>query len=102
MARRTQQAVAFLERVLYAGPLPSQQAWEQAWQAGYSRRTYDRARKVLQVQAKRRGWGSMGQWELSLPPAKRPCLAKNRDPIGKRASTDLLSLSIAPSCLEPV
>lgn len=77
MARQRQQAVAFLECVLGSGPLPSQQAWEQAWQAGYSRRTYDRARKVLKVQARRRGWGSMGQWELCLPPTKRQRFTAN-------------------------
>lgn len=70
MARPYQQAAKFLRGVLENGPLLSQQAWEQAQQAGYSKRTYMRARKFLRVQAKRQGWGGQGRWLLSLPPAK--------------------------------
>lgn len=69
MRKRFEETKEFLKRVLSAGPLPSQQAWEQARQAGYSRRTYDRVRKELTVQATRRGWGSRGKWEVSLTPA---------------------------------
>lgn len=70
MARPYEQAAEFLRRVLENGPIGSQQAWEQAHQAGYSKRTYMRARKFLRVTAKRKGWGEMGRWQLSLPPVK--------------------------------
>ncbi len=72
MPRQLQQAVEFLRRVLGQGPLPSQQAWEQARKEGYSKRTFDRARKVLRVQATRSGYGGRGWWVLRLPPAKAP------------------------------
>jgi hypothetical protein len=72
MARQLQQAVEFLRRMLGQGPLPSQHAWEQARKAGYSKRTFDRARKVLRVQATRSGYGGKGWWVLRLPPAKTP------------------------------
>jgi hypothetical protein len=70
MARQLQQVAAFLRRLLAQGPLPSQHVWEQVQQAGYSKRTYERARSVLRVQATRSGYGGMGWWVVSLPPAK--------------------------------
>jgi putative DNA primase/helicase len=70
MPKKLQQAVEFLRRMLVQGPLPSQQAWEEARKAGYSKRTFDRARKVLRVQAIRSGYGGKGWWVLRLPPAK--------------------------------
>jgi hypothetical protein len=72
MPRQLQQAVEFLRRMLGQGPLPSQQVWEQARKAGYSKRTFDRARKVLRVQAIRSGYGGKGWWVLRLPPGKAP------------------------------
>lgn len=79
MGKRFEETAEFLKRVLSAGPLSSQQAWEQAQQAGYSRRTYDRARKALPVQATRRGWGSRGMWEVSLTPANLQFLAQGTE-----------------------
>lgn len=70
MARKTEQAVAFLRRVLGDGPLPSEKAWQLAHQAGYKKRTYMRARSILRVQSKKRGYGGRGMWVLTLPPAK--------------------------------
>jgi hypothetical protein len=49
MGKRLEQTAKFLKDVLGEGPLPSQQAWEEAQRTGYSRRTYDRARKALLV-----------------------------------------------------
>lgn len=69
-AGKTEQVVAFLCRVLGDGPLPSKKAWEQARKAGYKKRTYMRARAVLRVQSKKRGYGGRGMWVLSLPLAK--------------------------------
>lgn len=71
MSRPSQQVIAFLKEVLGKGPLPSKQVWVLVSQAGYSQRTYRRARKKLKIQAKRKGWGDKGTWELSLPAARR-------------------------------
>lgn len=70
MPKKLQQAVAFLRGLLAQGPLPSQQAWEEARKAGFSKRTFDRARNILRVQATRSGYGERGWWVLRLPPAK--------------------------------
>jgi hypothetical protein len=70
MGEKLERSVAFLRWVLSNGPQPSQHVWEQVQQAGYSRRTYERARKVLRVHVTRSGYGGRGWWVMSLPPAK--------------------------------
>jgi hypothetical protein len=91
MPRQLQQAVEFLRRMLGQGPLPSQQAWEQARDAGYSKRTFDRARKVLRVQATRSGYGGSGWWVLRLPPGKAPSSPEPVDAERSPTITDLAS-----------
>jgi hypothetical protein len=91
MPKKLQQAVEFLRRMLAQGPLPSQQAWGQARKAGFSKRTFDRARKVLRVQATRSGYGGRGWWVLNLPPGKAPPSPEPVDVERSPTITDLAS-----------
>lgn len=61
------QARALVARTLADGPLPSVELRKAVEDEGISPRTLKRARKELGIKAERRGFGSDGQWKVSLP-----------------------------------
>ena len=63
---RIGEAVEFLRRVLREGPVPATQVTEQARARGIAERTLDRAKKCLEIKARK----SEGSWNWAMPGAK--------------------------------
>jgi AAA domain len=61
------EAVRVLKEILSDGPLAAGNVKKMAAQAGVKERTLDRARQVLGVTARRRGFGQGGHYEWSMP-----------------------------------
>lgn len=56
-----------LRTLLQNGPLREREVWEVIDQAGYSFKSYHRARRAMHIESIRYGWGSNGYWEIHLP-----------------------------------
>jgi putative DNA primase/helicase len=61
------EATEFLRDKLSAGPVPVREVEEHARALSISKRTLDRARRALQVQTVKSGFGKTGGWSLVLP-----------------------------------
>jgi hypothetical protein len=67
MQKKLKAVKSQLTMLLNNGPCRETEVRETIMLAGYSERTYHRARKSLRVQTRRYGWGDDGYWEISLP-----------------------------------
>ena len=65
------EARGFLRSLLGAGPVPTNEVWTAAGQAGIAERTLRRAKQLEGIVARRQGYGPAGSWRWSLdgPPA---------------------------------
>jgi len=66
------QARGLILRALANGPVPSARLGELAHEEGISPRTLNRAKKALDTQATRSGYGEQGHWQTALPETPEP------------------------------
>jgi len=69
------EAQEVLETILKKGPLPARAVFGMAADAGISKRTLDRAKRILKVKSKKEGSGYSSKWSWQLPEEEKAPLA---------------------------
>ncbi len=86
MSGKVKSIKSLLSTLLRDGPCPEREIWHEVERAGFSFRSYHRARKALRIQTERYGWGENGHWEISLPGRSARRLAAIQADVNKQSA----------------